>query len=105
MVAANVDQELDSIVPDTQCNECNELEAPRCENEVVNNSTKSQTDFNKIVSSCILCSNKDNKFMVQHTKCNSWLHSLLLYKFTKLSSTDVLDYPKKVYLLPVYRSV
>ena len=74
MAAANVDQDPDSIVPDTQCNECNELEAPPCENEVVNNSTKSQTDFYIVVSSCILCSNKDNNFMIQCTKCNAWLH-------------------------------
>ena len=59
MAAANVDQEPDSIVPDTQWNECNELEATCCENEVVNNSTESQTDFNIVVSSCILCSNEE----------------------------------------------
>lgn len=39
MAAANVDQEPDSIVPDTQCNGCNEIEAPCYENEVVNNTT------------------------------------------------------------------
>ena len=73
MAAANVDQEPDSIIPDTPCTKCNELEAPCCENEVVNN-TESQTDFNVVVSWCILCSNKINKFMVQCTKCISWLH-------------------------------
>ena len=48
-----MDQELDTIVPDAPCKECSELEAPRCEDEVVNNNTESQTDFNIVVSSCI----------------------------------------------------
>ena len=95
MAATRVDQEPDCIVPDgdAPCKKCNKLEAPRCEDKVLNN-TESQTDFNIAVSSCILCSNKDNKFMIQCAKC----------KFTKLLSTDVLKYSQKIYLLSVCRS-
>ena len=100
MAAAKLNQEPDSIVQDTQSNKCNKLEAPCCENEVVNNSTESETDF-KIVSSCILCCDEDNELMIQCTKCKSWLYYYRT-NLPKLSSTDVLNYPKKVYLLSVF---
>ena len=92
MTTASMDQEPDSIVPDAPCKECNELEVPRCEDEVVNNNTESQTDFNIVVSSSILCSNEVDKFMIQCTKCNSWLHyyctNLLSYQVQMYSTTQ-----------------
>ena len=51
MAAAKVDQEPDSIVPDAPCEECNKVEAPNCEDEVVNNNTELQTYFTIVVPS------------------------------------------------------
>ena len=51
MAAAKVDQEPDSIVPDAPCKECNKVEAPNCEDEVVNNNTELQTYFTIVVPS------------------------------------------------------
>ena len=70
-----MDQEPDSIVPDASCKKCNELEAPHAvKMKLLIINTKSQTDFNIVVSSCVLWSNEDKKFMIQCTKYNSWLH-------------------------------
>lgn len=91
MAAANVDQELDSIVPDTKCNGCNEIEGPCYENEVVNN-TASQTDFNVLCSLCILCTNKDNTFIIECTKGTTYGYTIIahIYQIIKYRCTQVL---------------
>ena len=54
-------------------NEFIKSEAPCCENEVIS-TAESQADYTVVVLSCIVCSNKDNKFTIQCNKCNSWFH-------------------------------
>ena len=118
-MTASVDQEPDSIAPDTQCNDCNKLEAPCCESEVVNN-PESQTDFNIVVPSCILCSNKGTKFMIQFTNCNSWLHyyctnlphQVQMYSATQIhavcknfSETDILKTENEELLMEQLKTV
>lgn len=103
MAAANVDQEPDSIVPDTKCLGCNKLKDHVMKTKLLIILHHKQI-LMYYVPYVFYALTKTIHLLSSAPKAPLMV-TLLLHTFTKLSSTDVLKYSKKVYLLSVCRSL